>query len=69
MDASSSQREMLHSGGTVVIITHFDVCAALLRHAAANPTARPCPKHRKGAPSITEIFVLPDGVLKLARLS
>ncbi len=58
-----------YAGKTVVIVTHFDVCAALLRHAAGNPKAAPCPRHKLGAPSITEITVLPDGELTLARLS
>lgn len=54
-----------YAGGTVVIVTHFNVCAALLRHAAGNPKATPCPRHELGAPSITEITVLPGGVLTL----
>lgn len=57
-----------YAGATVVVVTHFDVCAALLRHAAGNPKAAPCPRHRLGAPSITEITVLPDGEFTPARL-
>jgi len=55
-----------YGGGTVVIVTHFDVCAALLRQAAGNAQAAPCPRHELGAPSITEITVLPGGLLTLA---
>jgi broad specificity phosphatase PhoE len=55
-----------YGGGTVVIVTHFDVCAALLRLASGNAEAAPCPRHELGAPSITEITVLPGGLLTLA---
>lgn len=55
-----------YAGKTIVIVTHFDICAALRRHAAADPKAAPCPPHRPGAPSITEMAVLPDGGLRLA---
>jgi len=54
-----------YTGKTIVIVTHFDICAALRRHAAANPKAAPCPRHTWVAPSITEIAVLPDGELRL----
>jgi len=53
-----------YTGKTVVIVTHFDICAALLRLAAGDPKAAPCPR----APSISEIAALPDGVLELVKL-
>lgn len=56
-----------HSGKAVVVVTHSDVCAALIGHAAGTPMAGRPDKHTVPTASVSEIIVSPDGVWKLVR--
>lgn len=56
-----------HPGKAVVVVTHSDICAALIGHAAGTPMAQRPEKHTVPTASVSEIIVSSAGVWKLAK--
>lgn len=56
-----------HSGKAVVVVTHSDISAALIGHAAGTPMVQRPDKHTVPTASVSEIIVSSDGVWKLAK--
>jgi probable phosphoglycerate mutase len=56
-----------HPGKAIVVVTHSDVCAALIGHATGTPMAQRPDKHTVPTASVSEIIVSPDGAWKLVK--